>query len=102
MTGIGDCASLIETRKAAARKERIKARMLLPASGINSRQSQRLSDRGYLLVDLRLVVRDRGLLTLHFLGERDDLLLLALGFLQRFGGRSTDTESDQTRGSEDW
>lgn len=82
-TGIGDWASLIEANETAARREKISKRMLFrpsPSAGINSRLAQRLGNRHHLRINFGLIVRDRGLLVLHFFGEGEGLLLFSLGF----------------------
>jgi len=55
--------------------------MLPSPAGVDSRETKRFPNRRRLFVDLFLVLRDRGLLALHFFGERRDLLLVVIGLL---------------------
>ena len=56
-------------------------RMLFPSpAGINSGDPERLGNRLHLRRNLGLIVRNRGLLSLHLFHEREELLLLLVFF----------------------
>src|SRR5205807_142310 len=96
--GIGVCADAIEPTTAI--RERISARMLSPPARIDFRQADRFCDRRQLFVDLFLIVRNGSLLALHFLGKRDDLLLVAIGFFGRFRGGGAGSECEHANRNE--
>jgi len=69
-----------------ARIDKTVGRILSASSGgVDSRNSKVFRDRGELRINLRLILRDRDLLVLHFFGDREDLLFLLLACARSLG-----------------
>jgi hypothetical protein len=70
------------------------------SAGIDSRYPKIFRDRGELRINLCVVLRDRDLLILDFLGDREDLLFLLLAQAWSFGPGGGHEQGQGEKGGE--
>jgi hypothetical protein len=103
ITGIDDWAHSTPARTKVARMDKALARILFAASaGINSRHPKVFRDRGEFGFNLRLILRDRDLLILHFFGDGEDLLFLLPARVWSFGRGGSHEERHREKGGKSW